>query len=143
MHLFPDEYYHIYNRGNNRQPIFFTPANYIFYIRKMREQILPVADIIAYCLMPNHFHFIIHSNENSIKERPSFGGKPMQEFAYRLGILLSSYSQAINKQNNTSGSLFQQKTKSKILIEESEGRRISHLESCFSMCIRILRKRVW
>ena len=37
----------------------------------------------------------------------------MQEFAYRIGVLLSSYSQAINRQNGTTGSLFQQKTKAK------------------------------
>ena len=131
MHLFPNEYYHIYNRGNNQQPIFFNHGNYLFFIQKIRDQLLPVADIITYCLMPNHFHFIIHANENSIKERKSFGGKPMQEFTYRLGILLSSYAQAINKQNNTSGSLFQQKTSAKILTEDTDGKKISYLENCF------------
>ena len=55
----------------------------------------------------------------------------MQEFTYRLGILLSSYAQAINKQNNTSGSLFQQKTSAKILMEETDGKKISYLENCF------------
>ena len=39
----------------------------------------------------------------------------MQELPYRIGVLLSSYSQAINKQNNTTGSLFQQKTKAKCI----------------------------
>ena len=131
MHLFQNEFHHIYNQGNNKQPLFFNANNYLFFIKKMREQILPIADVIAYCLMPNHFHFIIHANENSVRERVSFGGKPMQEFAYRLGILLSSYSQAINKQNNTSGSLFRQKTKEKILSENIEGRRINYLENCF------------
>lgn len=56
----------------------------------------------------------------------------MQEFAYRIGILLSSYSQAINKQNKTTGSLFQQKTKAKILSESAEGKKKNYLESCFS-----------
>ena len=55
----------------------------------------------------------------------------MQEFAYRVGILLSSYSQAINKQNKTTGSLFQQKTKGKILSEQIEGKQESYLENCF------------
>ncbi len=55
----------------------------------------------------------------------------MQEFAYRVGILLSSYSQAINKQNNTTGSLFQQKTKAKILSEKIEGKEENYLENCF------------
>lgn len=55
----------------------------------------------------------------------------MQEFAYRIGILLSSYSQAINKQNKTTGSLFQQKTKAKILCEEIDGKKENYLENCF------------
>lgn len=42
----------------------------------------------------------------------------MQEIAYRIGVLLSSYSQAINKQNGTTGSLFQQKTKAKTVSGE-------------------------
>ncbi len=131
MHLSQNECYHVYNQGNNHQPIFFNPDNYVFFIKKMREQILPVADIFAWCLMPNHFHFMIQANEKSIAERKSFGDKRMQEFAYRVGILLSSYSQAINKQNKTSGSLFRQKTKAKILAETKEGRSISYLENCF------------
>lgn len=131
MNLSINEFYHIYNRGNNKQPIFFNDQNYLFFLKKIREQLLPVADIIAYCLMPNHFHLLIHTNENSIKERKSFGGKPMQEFPYRLGLLLSSYTQAVNIQNKTSGSLFQQKTKAKILMEEINGSIESYLENCF------------
>lgn len=64
--------------------------------------------------MPNHFHFIIQANEKSII--PRIAGKlEIQELSYRIGILLSSYSQIINKQNGTTGSLFQQRTKAKDL----------------------------
>lgn len=131
MYFDSSEFYHVYNRGNNRQIIFFSDRNYLFFLKKIREQIFPVADILAYCLMPNHFHFILKPNENGLTERISFGGKPMQELSYRLGILLSSYAQAINKQNRTTGSLFQQKTKAKILVEKDNGIRISYLEKCF------------
>jgi putative transposase len=130
MHLIADEYYHIYNRGNNSQTIFFNDANYIFFISKLRKQIAPVADIVCYCLMPNHFHLIVKATDNSVMERNSFGGKFMQEFAYRIGVLLSSYSQAINKQNKTTGSLFQQKTKAKVLSEQSADKKVNYLESC-------------
>ena len=105
------EFYHVYNRGNNKQLIFFNNDNYLFFLKKIEAQLKPVSEIIAYCLMPNHFHILIQANGKSLKERNTFGGKPMQELAYRVGILLSSYSQAINKQNKTTGSLFQQKTK--------------------------------
>ncbi len=131
MHFAPNEYYHVYNRGNNKQLIFFSDSNYLFFLKKIRDQLLPCADIVAYCLMPNHFHFLLQANEKGLTERDSFGGKSMQELAYRIGILLSSYSQAINKQNRTTGSLFQQKTKAKILSEENNGSRISYFEKCF------------
>lgn len=131
MHLIQNECYHIYNRGNNKQTLFFNDGNYIFFIKKIREQLSTCAEMLCYCLMPNNFHIIIEANEKSITERMSFGGKPMQEFAYRIGILLSSYSQAINKQNSTTGSLFQQKTKAKILSEQIEGKQESYLENCF------------
>ncbi|HOZ77199.1 MAG TPA: hypothetical protein PLY34_04345 [Ferruginibacter sp.] len=130
MFLTLNECYHIYNRGNNQQTIFFNQDNYLFFVKKLRTQILPVADILAYCLMPNHFHLIINANENSIQERESFGGKPMQELAYRIGTLQSSYAQAINKQNKTTGSLFQQKTKAKILSEDIEGNKANYLDNC-------------
>ena len=107
MNFVQGEFYHVYNRGNNRQPIFFNERNYLFFLKKVREQLLPFSEIIAYCLMPNHFHFLLRANEEGLKEKNSFGGKSMQELAYRIGILLSSYSQAINRQNKTTGSLFQ------------------------------------
>ncbi len=131
MNFSPYEFYHVYNRGNNNQRIFFSHANYLFFLKKIRQQLLPVSNIISYCLMPNHFHFILMPTENGIVERNTFGGKGMQELPYRLGILLSSYAQSINKQNGTTGSLFQQKTKSKILREEINGRQESYLEDCF------------
>jgi putative transposase len=73
MHFSPGEFYHVYNRGNNHQPLFFSNRNYLFFLKKIRDQILPVARIISYCLMPNHFHFIIMTTEDSTKEKQSFG----------------------------------------------------------------------
>jgi REP element-mobilizing transposase RayT len=85
--------------------------------------------------MPNHFHLIINANEESCKERLAFGYKNMQVLSYRIGILMSSYSQAINKQNKTTGSLFQQKTHSKsvtALKEQNKGR--NYLINCMHYC---------
>lgn len=131
MYFDINEFYHVYNRGNNKQIIFFNERNYLFFLTKVREQVLPCAEILSYCLIPNHFHLMLKPTENGLKERTSFGGKPMQELSYRVGILLSSYAQAINKQNKTTSSLFQQKTKAKILAETNNGTRTSYLEQCF------------
>ena len=58
--------YHIYNRGNNSQRIFFNRDNYLFFLKKVKRYIYPYADILAWCLMPNHFHLMVYVNRVSI-----------------------------------------------------------------------------
>ena len=56
----PDHYYHIYNRGVNRGPIFFAKRNWFFFIQRLREYFTEeTAVIIAYCLMPNHYYLLV------------------------------------------------------------------------------------
>lgn len=102
-------FYHIYNRGNNRQPIFFKRDNYLFFLNKARTYFLKNVDVLAYCLMPNHFHFLVYTH----------GDFNQLEFSHDLRIMLSSYTRAINKQEQRVGSLFQQNTKVKLLESRS------------------------
>ena len=104
--------YHIYNRGNNKQEIFFNEQNYLFFIEKTQKYLRPNCDILAWCLMPNHFHFLIYANESTSRLSKTFP-IPIFKMADDLGQLLSSYTKAINKQQGNTGSLFQQRTKSK------------------------------
>src|SRR5512135_1626069 len=46
----PGAYYHVYNRGNNRGAIFFEPENYIYFLKGIKHYLMPVVDILAYCL---------------------------------------------------------------------------------------------
>jgi putative transposase len=110
-----NEWYHVYNRGNNRQNIFFTRKNYLFFLKKCRKQLLHHSNIIAYCLMPNHFHFLLHI-------KPKQDEKPMRShpLVRKIATMLSSYAQAINKQENRSGSLFRAKTKAKKLRDGND-----------------------
>jgi putative transposase len=92
--LIAGHYYHIYNRGNNRAPIFFEAENYRFFLRQVREFVVPShARVIAYALMPNHYHLLIQAQTDGLSHA-------MQLF----GI---SYTKAINKRFNRVGSLFQ------------------------------------
>jgi putative transposase len=117
MHFESGGLYHIYNRGNNKQPIFFREENYVYFIHAVRKLLLPACDILGWCLMPNHFHFVVAANDYGCREVLSFGGKGMQVLSKNIGKLLSGYSQAINKERGTTGSLFQQKTKAKPVLE--------------------------
>lgn len=75
---------------------------------------MPSCDILAYCLMPNHFHLMIYYRNISLEN----GNSISKEFS----TILRSYTQAINKQEGRTGSLFQQKTKAKALIKEFDGK---------------------
>jgi len=55
----PDTYYHFYNRGNKRQAIFFEAANYLYFLRGISKYVYPAAEVIAYCLMPMHYHLLV------------------------------------------------------------------------------------
>ena len=54
-----DTYYHIYNHANGDDNLFREQKNYPFFLEKYHQHIDPIANTIAYCLMPNHFHLLI------------------------------------------------------------------------------------
>ncbi len=87
--------YHIYNRGTNRASIFREPENYLFVLRKIKyySNELHLA-LLAYCLMPNHFHLLIRQD----------GDQPVGLLSQRV---FNSYSKAYNKRYEHSGTLFQ------------------------------------
>ena len=99
------QYYHIYNRGVEKRDIFANDENYRFLLRRIKE-FLPEYPItfIAYCLMPNHYHFLIRAEED--------GG--VGPFLQRL---FNSYTQAFNQQEKRSGTLFEGRAKSKLIDE--------------------------
>ena len=113
--------YHIYNQGNNRRKIFFKRENYLFFLKKIKTFVSPYADILAWCLMPNHFHLMVLVNEVSVGvalnqqivgvARSDTDGIKQRTINESIGIMLRSYSQAINKQNETTGKLIREKTK--------------------------------
>lgn len=105
-------FYHIYNRGNDKQRIFFQERNYKFFLEKVNKYICGCADVLAWCLMPNHFHLLVRCTGESVL---IVKDKPVEVNALTEGIrlMLSSYTKAVQKQEKLTGNLFQQKTKSK------------------------------
>jgi len=123
MKLKSGEIYHVYNRGINRQRLFYDNRNYHFFLSKIRQYICPYCDVLAYCLMPNHFHLLVHANEytnlpfqKTELQLPFVDREPhvmMSRFSHGMQLLLSSYAKAINKNYQRTGSLFTQNTKCK------------------------------
>ena len=99
--FYAGEYYHIYNRGNNRQKIFFERENYLFFLRRVRKYLLPSGlVIVTYCLMPTHYHLMVGIKQTSEVLETSEVSTGMM----RLSV---SYTKAINKRYQRSGVLFQ------------------------------------
>ena len=117
MHFEQDNVYHVYNRGNNKQPIFFTEANYVYFLQKIKTEWKQYCEIFCYCLMPNHFHFMLMPNETGC-ESIVLGDKitHIQNLSKAIGKTLSSYTKAVNVQNKTTGNLFQKKTKAALVL---------------------------
>src|SRR5262245_51371401 len=119
MEFFANELYHIYNRGNNRQKIFFNSDNYLYFLEKVRKFILPHCELMAYCLVPNHFHFLAHSDTRTTDTK-AIGEAKRNVLSDGIRNLLQTYTKGINKQNGSSGSLFQQNTVAKPIVKGSD-----------------------
>jgi REP element-mobilizing transposase RayT len=100
------EYYHIYHRGADRQKIFFETENYFYFLRllnKYRERL--AMNVVAYCLLPNHFHFVLQPRKTDT----------LSDFMRRLQL---SYVQAINKRYQRDGPLFHERFQHKHVYSE-------------------------
>ena len=139
MRLHPHQVYHIFNRGNNRNMLFYEHEHYQFFLNKIRKYIVPNCDLLGYCLLPNHFHFLIHANELSVlpfDKSQDFQIFPesnsqiqMSRFSHGVQLLLSSYAKAINKRHKRTGSLFTQNTHWK--MTSSEAHQMDYTLWCF------------
>lgn len=108
--------YHIYNQGNNRQRIFFSSDNYLFFLKKMKTHLLKHCELLSWCLMPNHFHWMVYIPEDYQHENWDHENKSeLLPINKEISTLLSSYTNAINRSQGRSGSLFRKRTKSKCL----------------------------
>ncbi len=115
--------YHIYNHAVGSDDIFREDENYLFFMRKFSTRIIPLAEVLAYCLMPNHFHFVLKIrekkelvllwNEKLPRLKAKREKRHIKENAdhvlideliiMQMGNLFNSYVQAFNKKYNRRG----------------------------------------
>jgi len=96
------KYYHIYNRGINSDILFKEKINYEYFLNLYNEHIDPIAETYAWCLMKNHFHFLVRIKEyDEIKTEKKI--LPSQSFSN----LFNAYTKAFNKRYHRHGTLFE------------------------------------
>jgi REP element-mobilizing transposase RayT len=108
--LAPDTYYHIFNRGINKEILFKEKRNYTYFLNKYLKFISPIAKTYAFCLLKNHFHFLICTrSEETLKkfipEEKDYSSE--QIISLQFSHLFNSYAQAINKRFSRTGGLFE------------------------------------
>lgn len=107
MQYEPGHYYHAYNRGNNKRTLFYEETNYHYLIRLFEQNVKRFqVTLIAYCLMPNHYHLLLRQ-DNDI---------PLSRF---IQSTFQSYAQAFNKRYHQSGKLFENPRDPKIIDDEN------------------------
>lgn len=107
-------YYHLYNRGARRLTIFREEQNYRFVLTRINEYCTALAlTLIAYVLMPNHYHFLVRQD----KEAPA-GLLPQRVF--------NSYSKAYNQLYQHSGTLFEGRFKAIPVTDDAYLRHLCH-----------------
>ena len=111
--LISEQYYHIFNRGNNGEDIFLEDKNYSYFLDLLRKHIIPVAHILSYCLLKNHFHLLI--NTKNVEDK---------KIAQGFSNLFNAYAKAINKKYGRKGSLFQRKFQRKRIDTEDYLRKL-------------------
>ncbi|RXK50930.1 hypothetical protein [Aquirufa rosea] len=113
-YMVPDQLYHVYNRGINKARIFKEFRNYRFFLSKYQKYISPIADTYAYCLLGNHFHFLLKLK--SAQEIYDFKKIKIEQrdqidicklIAIQFATLFNSYAQAFNRTNDRTGGLFE------------------------------------
>ncbi len=126
--LHPSQVYHVYNHGNAEDNLFRTEENYRYFLQKYVEYISPIADTHAYCLMPNHFHFLVRmkreeelvayfQSKRRLKDLAVFENGDASVLpgliSKQFSNFFNAYSKAFNKQYNRRGSLFEEVFKRK------------------------------
>src|SRR3990172_5909254 len=106
----PESYYHVYNRGIDRQVIFRDSSDFPVFLNLLKRYLdkdssknsvgvtYPTyrgeIELLAFCLMPSHFHMLIYQHNSDA----------MKLLLKSVGV---SYSMYFNKKYNRLGPLFQ------------------------------------
>lgn len=115
----PSFTYYIHNYSVQPELLFRTDENYRFFVQKVQQHISPVAQIRAYCLLPDQFHFLVEIRAPTVVRElqkqlihPSRKQRSLSYFVSRkFSDCFNSYAQAYNKMYSRDGALFQKNFK--------------------------------
>jgi REP element-mobilizing transposase RayT len=117
--------YHIYNHATGEDNFFRCEENYRYFLEKYQAYIYPMAETFAYCLMPNHFHFMVRIRSESklcesFKLSQSLDNDKLPKLlSKQFANLFSCYIQSYNKQYDRQGALFRERFRRKPIEKDT------------------------
>ncbi len=116
--------YHVYNRGTNKQTIFFDKKDYERFLFLWEKYTDSIIDTYAYCLLPNHFHFLIKIKpESEIKKTKKVENIDNEQLKYflskQLSNLFNAYSKYFNIKYERVGKVFCERFKRKEITSDA------------------------
>jgi REP element-mobilizing transposase RayT len=109
------EFHHVYNRAVDKRTIFYTEKDYEYFLGKalfFKEK--TGVKIIAYCILPNHWHFLLK------EPGPVFNQTGWTSQISRfISLLSNSYTKYFNLNKDHSGRIFQGPFKSKLVQDDN------------------------
>ncbi len=99
-------FYHVYNRTSQNKKLFYSKENYRYFIQLwVNVHFKPCCRIAAWCLMPNHYHFVLKIIDAEL-------------FPKKMSYFFNRYCRALNIQCNQSGAVFPDRYKTRLVIDE-------------------------
>lgn len=103
---FPGALYHVTSRGDRREPIYRDDADRERHLAVLDEALARFdADVLAYCLMGNHFHLVVQTHSGQLSRL--------------MRHLNGVYTQAFNRRHGLVGHLFQGRFKA-VLVDRDD-----------------------
>jgi len=93
----PETFYHVLNHAVGSENLFRNDDNFRYFLKKYEEHTHLVWETYAYCLMPNHFHFLVRVKPlEALESLPKFSGEVHKTVMQKLSNLLNAYAKAYN-----------------------------------------------
>lgn len=73
--------------------MFFERGNYVCFLQRLCDYLRPGLDVLACCLMPTHYHFLVRLADDDLSQR--------------MQLLPISHAKAVNRRRSRVGALFQ------------------------------------
>ena len=95
--LYPSTFYHVYNRTNNKELLFQNDDNRLFFLKKYKQYLADYVKTYAYCLLDNHFHFLIQ-----VRSEEAINGSVINSPLDKRIKLHQEFIDSFSKKENTS-----------------------------------------